>query len=170
MAHSDNKPGKLPYVQWTAAIFGSSASLAGLAFTLSRWGVTETLCGVGLILGILAAASLILLTLLVLAWEIRKRGLTGPLSDAVPVFLLAAAGSVILATLAVVAAVMMTYGPAQVTSNAADLCILGYVLGKGLQRWRTLRGTPRKPCPGNTPPSMTSPRSLGNGKPEPCVR
>jgi hypothetical protein len=160
MGDSGNKVGNLRYGQWVAAILGIVTSLAGLAWTLCRWGVGETLCGVALILDIAAAACVVVLTLAVVTWALRKRGFTAVLSDAAPVFVVVGSVSVTLVALAGVAALLITCGIGNVINNAAGLCLLGYLLGKGLACWRAThpsRNMLTQPIPCNRGPRPPGP-------------
>jgi hypothetical protein len=101
---------RLTVLQTLQALGGLTASLLASAWTLSRWGVAETLYGVAPLLLTAACVCAILGAVVLVAWVGRHWGAGNTLRGAAPWLVLVASVSMTLAGLAVLAATLQTYG------------------------------------------------------------
>jgi hypothetical protein len=123
------------------AVVGLVASLLASSWTLSRWGVTETLCGVAPVLFVLACLAAILGALVLVAWVARRWGAGNTLRGVAPWLVAVACVSVTLASLAVLAAALQTSGWAVTLCTVTCLVwLLDFSVRRGTGLWKHLRG------------------------------
>jgi hypothetical protein len=113
---------RITVLQTVQALGGLTASLLASAYTLSRWGVTETLCGVAPVLLVLACLFAMLASVVLVAWVGRKWGATGTLRGAAPWLILVGCASMTVAGLAFLAATLQANGWA--TTVCTVTCLL----------------------------------------------
>jgi hypothetical protein len=122
------------------AVGGLVASLLASSWTLSRWGVTETLCGVAPVLFVLACVAAILGALVLVAWVGRRWGAGNTLRGVAPWLVAVACVSVTLASLAVLAAALQTSGWAVTLCTVTCLVwLLDFSVRRSARLWKHLR-------------------------------
>jgi hypothetical protein len=131
---------RLTNLQTLQNLGGLTASLLAIAWTLTRWGVTEALSGTAPLVLILACVCAILAALVLIAWVTRKWGAGNALRGVAPWLAVAACLSVTLAGLALLAAVLQTHGWAgTLCTSACLLWLLDFAARRFGWVWKHVR-------------------------------